>query len=97
MSGVGTLRFKIEALFAVVWSIARGVGASTTIDVGAGQLEAWDADGIGIGIGRHATMMRLAPGIWASFRAPRLISARGSWLLLAKHYFNNAGIRPWEF
>ncbi|KAM7502993.1 hypothetical protein LguiB_001897 [Lonicera macranthoides] len=28
---------QIEALSAVVWSIARGVGASTTIDVGAGQ------------------------------------------------------------
>ncbi|KAM7492846.1 hypothetical protein LguiA_035767 [Lonicera macranthoides] len=29
--------YQIEALSAVVWSIARSVGASTTIDVGAGQ------------------------------------------------------------
>ncbi|KAM7469688.1 hypothetical protein LguiA_007871 [Lonicera macranthoides] len=35
-------------------------------------------------------------GVRASFRAPRLIPARGSWLPLAKHYFDNAGVRPWE-
>ncbi|KAM7476505.1 hypothetical protein LguiB_023748 [Lonicera macranthoides] len=32
----------------------------------------------------------------ASFRASQLICVRGSWLPLAKHYFDNAGVQHWE-